>query len=177
VLTVGADEPGGLPRIPVRLDRRTGELRGGRTSYLVAPRTYAVAGTAVAGNGPWRLYRAAAPLRVESVAEGVAPDGWMGRSASYTVYAGQGPAPARVRVLLSRRAWGGPDVPGHVRVALGGVVRTGVIHSSEVLRFTLPAPPPPFRVRVRIRPTFSPHDFGFPDERHLGARPVFRLLP
>jgi hypothetical protein len=177
VLTVGADEPGGLPRVPVRLDRLTGELRGGRTSYLVAPRTYAVAGTAIAGNGPWRIYRAAAPLRVESVAEGVAPDGWMGRSATYTAYAGPGPAPAQVRVLLSRRAWGGPDVPGHVRVALGGVVRTGVIHSSEVLRFTLPAPRPPFRVRVTIRPTFSPHDFGFPDERHLGARPVFRLLP
>jgi hypothetical protein len=177
VVAVDAEEPGGLPRMPVRLDGRTGELAGARAAYVVAPRTYAVAGSAVASNGPWRLYRAGFPLRLDSVVDGVASDGWMGGAATYTVYAGPGRAPERVRVLLSRRAWGGPDVPGHVRVTAGGVVRTGVIHSSKVLRFTLPAPTPPFRIRVTIRPTFSPHDFGFPDERRLGARPVFRLLP
>jgi hypothetical protein len=176
VLAVGATEPGGLPGVPGRLDRRTGRLAGARASYVVAPATYVVAGTVVAGNGPWLLYRANSPLRLVSVAEGVAPDVWMGSSATYTVYDGPGRAPARVKVLLSRKAWGGPDVPGHVRVAVGGVVRRGVIHSLEVLRFVLPVPPRPFRVHVTVRPTFSPHDFGLPDQRHLGARPVFRLL-
>jgi hypothetical protein len=177
VLALDPGEPGGLPRTPVRLDRRTGRLGRAGGDYIVAPKTYVVAGAPIAENGPWRLYRAGSPLRLDSVVQGVAPDGWMGRSATYMVYAGPGRGPSRLRVLLSRKAWGGPDVPGHVRVALGPVVRTGVIHSSQVLRFTLPAPARPFRVRVTIRPTFSPHDFGLPDQRQLGARPVFRLLP
>jgi hypothetical protein len=144
---------------------------------MVVPSTYALAGALVGSNGPWRLYRAGSPARLQRVVDGVDPDGWMGGSASYTVYGGPGRTPAQVSVLLSRRAWGGPDVPGHVRVSVGGVVRRGVIHSSGVLRFVLPVPARPFRVRVTIQPTFSPHDFGLPDQRQLGARPVFRLIP
>ena len=177
VVAVGDDEPGGLPRVSARVDRRTGELRGASGGYIVAPSTYTLAGRFVGSNGVWRIDRASTPPRLETVIDGVDPDGWMGGSASYTVYAGSGRAPARVSILLSRRAWGGPDVPGHVRVSVGGAVRRGVIHSSGVLRFVLPAPAPPFRVNVTIRPTFSPHDFGFADQRQLGARPLFRLLP
>jgi hypothetical protein len=52
----------------------------------------------------------------------------------------------------------------------------GVLHSSAELRFFVRAPARPFRVRISIRPTFSPADFGFGDQRQLGARPGFRLL-
>jgi hypothetical protein len=185
VIALGDDEPGGLPRVPLRLDRDTGELAGavGGTEYVIAPRGFVVAGAPVARQGFWRLYRSAAPLRLTSVLEGVDPDGWMGSKSVYTAYRGPGRAPRYVEILLSRHAWGGPDVPGHVRVDVRRVgasrpaaVRVGVLHSSAELRFFVRAPARPFRVRISIRPTFSPADFGFGDQRQLGARPGFRLL-
>jgi hypothetical protein len=38
-------------------------------------------------------------------------------------------------------------------------------------------PPSPVRVVVRIAPTFSPAQFGLPDERQLGAQVSFRFEP
>jgi hypothetical protein len=185
VIALGDDEPGGLPRVPVRLDRDTGELAGavGGSRYVVAPRGFVVAGAPVARQGFWRLYRSSAPLRLTSVLAGVDPDGWMGSKAVYTAFRGPGRAPRYVEIHLSRHAWGGPDVPGHVRVDVRHIgasrpaaIRVGVLHSSAELRFFVRAPARPFRIRISIRPTFSPADFGFGDQRQLGARPSFRLL-
>jgi hypothetical protein len=123
------------------------------------------------------------PLRLESALQGAAQDGWMGSAAVYTAYGPQRRPPRAVEIVLSRHNWGGPDVPGHVRVAVRPIgaarpaaVRTGVLHSSKELRYVVPAPRPPFRVRISIEPTFSPADFGLPDQRQLGAIPSFRLL-
>jgi hypothetical protein len=37
----------------------------------------------------------------------------------------------------------------------------------------IPTPKPPFRVEVRISPTFSPSDYGQSDRRELGAQVAF----
>jgi hypothetical protein len=186
VLALDGSEPGGLPRVGVSLGERTGEIGSGLGGppYVVVPNGVVVVGQLRATRGPWQLYRVDPPLRLESVLEGVAPDGWMGSDAVYTAYgAAEGP-PSTVEIVLSRRAWAGPDVPGNVRIDLTplagparqAVSRTGIVHSLGELRFVLPAPAPPFRVRVSVEPTFSPSDFGYPDVRELGAMPFFRLL-
>jgi hypothetical protein len=185
VLALDGSEPGGLPRVHVSLNERTGELgtgvRGPR--YVVVPHGLVVSGQRRATRGPWQLYRVDSPLRLQSVIEGVSPDGWMGREAVYTVYGAAEGAPSSVEVVLSRRAWGGPDVPGEVRIDVSPLLgssrpttsRTGVIHSAGELRFVLRAPALPFRVRLSVDPTFSPSDFGYPDDRELGAIPSVRL--
>ena len=184
VLRLDAVEPGGLPNAAVSLDRTTGRVEGSESAprFVVAPKDLVVEGRLLGERGPWRLYRAAVPLRLESSLQGVAQDGWMGAAAVYTVYRGHRD-PRTVEIVLSRRNWGGQDVPGRVRVVVGSVgaarraaVLTGVLHSSEALRYVVPAPRTPFRIRVTVEPTFSPADFGFPDERQLGAIPSFRLL-
>jgi hypothetical protein len=167
VLALDGGEPGGLRRTVVAVDERTGQLspRVDAPRYVVTRGNVVVAGRREAERGPWRLYRVEPPLRLESVVEGVEPDGWMGREATYTAY---GPT-SSVEVVVSRRAWSGPDVPGHVRIQAGSMHRTGVLHSLGALRFVVLVPTRPFRLRVTVEPTFSPAQFGYPDTRQLGA--------
>jgi hypothetical protein len=109
----------------------------------------------------------------------------MGADAAYSRYVTS--SRGRLEVTLSRTAWGGPDVPGHVRIVLlplRGVgtgrplaSRTWEIHSGGTRVFSLPTPRRFFRVAVHIEPTFSPSQFGEPDTRHLGAQVVFRYRP
>jgi hypothetical protein len=185
VLALDAGETGGLPRTRVSLNPNTGALtsRARDPRYVVNSRALAVDGDRLAAHGPWSLYRARQPLRLESSVAGIEPDGWMGSTALYTAYRTPGPAPSAVEIVLSRKAWGGADVPGHVAVmvwSLGShppVARpAGVLHSSGELRLVVPAPTRPFRVRISIQPTFSPARFGSADKRELTAIPTFRLV-
>jgi hypothetical protein len=135
------------------------------------------------------LYRIRPPLRLAHAVEGVYGDGWMSADASYAGYASGSRPVRRMRVVVSRAAWRGPDVPGNVRVRSGKLAqtetgaatmgeslaeRTGVIHSKQALDFTVPVPPPPFRIEVHVDPTFSPSQFGERDVRQLGAQVSFR---
>ena len=96
-------------------------------------------------------------------------------------------------VRLGRWAWGGPDKPGRVLIRVGTLVkgadkqphigevtatRRWTIHSLSRATFVIPAPPPPFRVEVTVRPTFSPSDYeGESDRRELGAQVGYLFIP
>jgi hypothetical protein len=103
----------------------------------------------------------------------------MGSTAAYARFGGE--RARRVRVTLSREAWGGKDVPGNValRVVTDGRVsatRRLVLHRLQRRTLTVPVPPPPFRIEVSVSPTFSPARFGFADTRELGAQVTFQPL-
>jgi hypothetical protein len=186
VYNLGSPEPVGFLETTLKPDYRTGRLVAvGRTvpaRYIVAANGYEIAGSVVARHPPYVLYRIARPLRLGSSMQGVYGDGWTGADAVYRRYAAPGGRGGIVRLTLSRAGWGGPDVPGHVRIEvleLRGAhaklrtTRRWVIHSRRTRMFNLPTPRPPFEVSVRVQPTFSPSKFGLPDTRQLGAQATF----
>lgn len=163
--------------------------------YVVAERGIDVDGAVVARpprSGRWTVYRLRGPLRLAHSRTGIYPDGWMGAESAYNRYATPGNRPGFVAVELSRAAWRGPDKPGRVTVSVGPLVKgadkqphlgraTAVrrlfLHSGMARRLVIPAPAPPFRVEVRVSPTFSPADYpGSSDRRRLGAQVGFRFL-
>jgi hypothetical protein len=142
----------------------------------------------------WRLIRVAEPLRLRSSVTGVFTDGWMGAASAYTRYSTEGNHTGRVRVVISRKGWGGPDKPGHVTIAIGKIVigndnqptigiptavRHLVIHSKQEKEVVLQAPGPRFRVEVTVDPTFVPQVLApnVIDNRHLGALVDYAFLP
>jgi hypothetical protein len=99
-----------------------------------------------------------------------------------------------MRVVISRKGWGGPDKEGHVTVAIGPIVigndnqpRIGkvtavkrlTIHSKQEQTVFLPAPGPRFRVEITIDPTFVPQELApnVIDNRELGALVNYEFLP
>jgi hypothetical protein len=149
-----------------------------------------------AGGGleKWRLVKVAPPLRLRGSVVGVFADGWTGAFSAYTRYSTQGNRAGRIRVVVSRAAWGGPDKPGHVTVAIGPMivgddkqphlgkpteVKRFDIHSKKEIPVVLNAPGPRFRVEVTITPTFAPIELS-PDQsdrRQLGAKVSYVFLP
>ena len=142
----------------------------------------------------WRLVEIAPPLRLDSFVTGLYADGWAGASSAYTHF-GRGRDSGRLRVVVSRREWGGPDKFGHVTVKLGPIVigddnqphvgepalvRRFEIHSKGEMRLVLPTPGPRFRVEVTITPTFRPRELSpqtTSDNRDLGAKISYAFLP
>jgi hypothetical protein len=194
VYTFGPQEPVGLPESGVSVNAATGrltaadpaverELRATR-DFVSDPSTH-IASARSAVNGPLAFYAATPPPRIASSSSGIAADGWMSSDATYTSFAGGGRG--RVAVVLSRAAWRGPDVPGHVEVtvarrresSLGKPIatRTFTIHSGKTRKLLLPAPAGPYTVSVHIAPTFSPSQFGQGDTRQLGATVYFAPVP
>jgi hypothetical protein len=149
-----------------------------------------------AGGGleKWRLVKADLPLRLRGAATGVFSDGWTGSFSAYTRYSTEGNRAGRMRVIVSRVPWGGPNKTGHVTVAIGPSVigadkqphlgkPTEVkhfdIHSREERVLLFRAPGPRFRVEVTITPTFVPRELS-PDQsdnRRLGAKVSYVFLP
>ena len=182
VYNLGVPEPaGGLPDRTGTYDPARGlfTLAGtGDVRYVVVESDVKLAGKMVAQHGRLALYRLHTPIRLVNSTSGIYGDGWMGADASYTRYAAD--PPSTIRVSLSRSAWSGPDVPGHVKIT---VMRAGssqpfatrrwVVHSSRRKRFVLPTPAGSYTVLVHIAPTFSPAQFGEPDTRQLGAQVEF----
>jgi hypothetical protein len=186
VYILGKGEPGGLPHTSVTIDPLDGDVDGSGTrpvpSYFVAPRTYAIAGHVVARQAYWVLYRTRAPVRLASRVEGVAPDGWIGRRASDTVYRASRTSSSRMTLRVSRSSWGGPDRPSSVLIEARALQtgrllakRAWVVHSLGTKTFHLGRLPEPYRVSVSVPRTFSPADFGLADQRQLGAQVTFYL--
>ena len=175
--------------------------------YVVTDPGVDVVGTVVATHNhknaastiPWRLVKISQPLRLAHAQTGIEPDGWVvspdgvkPAKAAYSQFVVNRPGFAKV--IISRRGWGGTDVPGLVTIKLGKLVkgkdkqpglgqvletRRFWIHSREQRTFLLPAPRGPFRVQVTVSPTFvqSQLDPRIGDVRHLGAQVGFGFLP
>ncbi|CAN5172277.1 hypothetical protein BH18ACT12_BH18ACT12_22080 [soil metagenome] len=171
--------------------------------YVVQETGIEVVGTEVARHlpnagghlEPWRLVQVEPPLRLRGAVSGVFPDGWAGAASSYTRYSTEGDRAGRIRVVVSRKDWGGPDKAGHVTVQLGpivigddkqphvgepAVVKRFDIHSKGERILVLKAPGPRFRVEVTIDPTFAPIELSpqtTSDNRQLGAVVRYVFLP
>jgi hypothetical protein len=159
---------------PAAADPRTGALGPSTASRYGLAAGFEPAGRPL-GRG---LFELAAPLALASSLSGVYADGWSGADAVYRRFSGSGPA--SIRITVSRRSWGGKDVPGHVSIVAapigGGATarRDVVIHAARELEVELPAPAPPFEVDVHVEPTFSPAKLGGGgDTRQLGAQLAF----
>jgi hypothetical protein len=61
---------------------------------------------------------------------------------------------------------------GHVTDVQRWTLRIG-----SAKRFVLRTPRPPFRVEVRIAPTYSPQSYGESDQRQLGGQVGFSFSP
>jgi hypothetical protein len=188
VYDLGQSEGQALPALPASADPRTGRIALGSPTtprYVVAPSTVKLVGRPIAATSSLVLYKLKPPVQLGETVDGIYPDRWMSSDAGLTRYVAYG---KNIRVTVSRAAWRGPDVPGTVRIdarpaAFGAdgapilgkptAVRTWTIHSGAQKTFTLPAPPPPYRVALHIEPTFSPAQFGLPDMRQLGAQVDF----
>ena len=164
--------------------------------YVLAERGVDVDGELVGrppNTGRWFVYRLDGPLRLAHAETGVFTDGWMGAQSAYNQYASPAGKGGNMVVRLGRWAWGGPDKPGRVLIRVGTLVkgadkqphigevtatRRWTIHSLSRATFVIPAPAPPFRVEVTVRPTFSPSDYeGESDRRELGAQVGYLIIP
>jgi hypothetical protein len=141
------------------------------------------------GTRYWRVYEIDPPLRLADAALGIDDDGWAGEESAYSRFVTSGNQPGYAVVTLSRQAWGGesPESRVVVRVgtlvlknkqpAMGEVTQTvrSTIGSNGFRRFSIPAPPPPFRVEVRISPTFVPAEIdpNSSELREFGAQVSF----
>jgi hypothetical protein len=187
VYNLSTPEPAGGPETPAQVSSVNGVIVSKVTGkpvqarYAVSNLAFGLAGRLIAARPPFALYRTAGPLRVAEARSGIYGDGWSGADASYTRYVPT--TRGRVRVVLSRALWRGPDVPGQVRVQLVPTAGPGAgrplvtkrwtLHSGGGHTFTLQAPDRPFVVTVHVSPTFSPSQFGQPDTRQLGAQVQF----
>jgi hypothetical protein len=191
IYDLGPGEICNLPETSSAIEVDTGQVdppAAKGVDYAVIDRRAVFPGDQVALGGPSEyplaLYRIKRPLRVGSTTDGVSSDGWMGQNAAFSVFGSRGNRPLKVSVTLGRAGWGGPDVPGHVRIVVGKPsaasgklvkvyeVRRWIVHSLEQRTFTFDARPP-VRVEVHIQPTFSPSQFGLSDTRQLGAQVSF----
>jgi hypothetical protein len=194
VYTFGTAEPVGLPESVVSVNPANGALTTAgvaaqreleTTRDLVSDSGTQLASTESEVHGPFALYAVKPPPRIASSSSGIYGDGWMSSDAAFTNFAGG--SRGHVAVILSRAAWRGPDVPGHVKVtvarrrgsSLGKPIATRAftIHSGKTRKLLLPAPAGPYTVSVHIAPTFSPSHFGQSDTRQLGATVYFAPVP
>ena len=164
---------------------------------VVAVHTHTNGGSTI----PWRLVKIAQPLRLAHAQTGIEPDGWIvspdgvkPAKAAYSQFVTPGKRRGYARVVVTRRGWGGTDVPGRVTIKLGTLVKGKDkqpalgkvlavhrfwIHSRESKQFYIPAPRGPFRAEVTVSPTFvqSTLDPRIGDTRHLGAQVGFGWVP
>ncbi|MBA3382492.1 MAG: hypothetical protein H0T97_11625 [Actinobacteria bacterium] len=126
------------------------------------------------------------PLKLASGTTGLYIDGWMGDMAAYTRYDVSSDGIGLAYVKLSRERWCPHDKPGKATVRIGPVgigedqqpaiaevtqTKTGIVHACEAIGFSFAPPPVPWRIEVKIEPTFAPHelDVNRSDTRELGA--------
>jgi hypothetical protein len=191
VWSLDGTAPGPGARTTPNLEKPDGTLTDPGTAYVLTTPGVDVVGRRQGDTvGGYSLYPLDEQLRLRTAQTGIEPDGWMGGTASYSLYDVPVGRAGEVRISLSRAGWCGKDVRSEISIELGPVgissedqpeIRnvtqeaSGVIHSCEVKTFVLPTPPLPWRVDVTIDPTFSPGklDPSLSDFRELGAQPGF----
>ena len=172
----------------------------GTVDYALVEQGIVLDGTVVARppqTGRWVLYRVRQPLRYASNETGIFSDGQTGcdlapcraAESAYNRFSTPGGRPGYMIVDVSRlSACGAPVPPAGARVTIGTLiegkdkepqigrvtaVRRWTLRIGTARRFVLPTPKPPFRVEVRIAPTYSPTSYGETDERQLGGQVSF----
>jgi hypothetical protein len=189
VWTLDSTAPGYFATITPDLQGTRGELipQPKGIDYVVAEQGVNVVGDVVARAQTWTLVKVRKPLRLEQAVSGLYYDGWTAETSSYTQFFTRGDRRGFVTVSASRENWKAPSKQATVSVRVGPLglkaeqpvlarvtgERTEKIVSGKRLRFVLRTPPPPFRVEVRVTPTFSPEDYGYTDQRDLGAQVRF----
>ena len=140
----------------------------------------------------WRLLELARPNRVRSMCTGLFADGWTGAAdGAYFRFAGG--KPGWLRILVSRRNWGGPSDPSPVHLLVGNLVINAnqqpilghitktvdlTIDSAQTKVCWLPTPSARFAAHIVVDKKFVPHDV-FPrsgDIRTLGAETSFAFF-
>ena len=195
VWSLDGTAPGPGPTATPNIDGVDGHLQQqrGELKYVVADTGIDVVGKTVATGiylaagqpTPWNLVRIDYPVRLLHAQQGIFSDGWMASDASYTQFSATGGRAGYATVVVSRKAWGGTDVPGHVTIRVGGLgirnvkpflasvsaVRRWTVHSHGCREFVIPAVTPPLRIEIHITPTFVPNklDPSLGDRRNLGA--------
>ena len=203
VWSTDGSAPGPGPTLtPDLVNARTGAITPADVEYVVADPGIDLVGRMVerhrhfAAGTPtyWRLFKIEPPLRLQNSARGVYQDGWSGPLSDYSQFSTPGNSRGFAVVTVSRRAWGGKDKPGHVVIDVGtlklghdkqptlGSVTTScrfTINRLEERTFLLATPKPPFHVRVRVSPTFSPRELDrrLSDDREFGAQVQFSFSP
>ena len=203
VWSTDGSAPGPGPVLtPDLLDAATGEITPADVRYVVADPGIELIGDIVdehthyAAGTPtkWRLFEVELPLRLQNSTRGVFQDSWAGPLSDYSQFTTPGDRAGFAVVTVSRRAWGGLDEPGRVTIRVGALRRGKDkqpalgrvtarcrfrINRLEHRVFLLPAPPPPFHVRVEVTPGFVPRELdpSHPDTRELGAQVGFSFSP
>jgi hypothetical protein len=160
---------------PQAADPATGTLPVADRPRAVLAAGVDVAGTVVARSVLGPVVDVHGPLRIAESVQGLYADGWSGSDVTYRRFSGRA---RTLRVLVSRRAWGGPEAPGAVSLVSSPIDgpatarRDVVVHSGKEVAVDLPVPPAPFEVDVHLD-TFSPSSFGQSDTRRLGAQLSF----
>jgi hypothetical protein len=141
----------------------------------------------------WRLIRLTSPNRLQAMCTGIYPDGWTG-AADSSYFRFSGARGGWLRVVVSRRDWGGPTGPSPVHVqiaglridetrqpALAGVTRQvdGTIDSNQTKVVWVRTPGDRFAVHVVVDRKFIPRDSdpNSSDGRVLGAEVTYRFFP
>jgi hypothetical protein len=140
----------------------------------------------------WYLVRLTQPNRLRAMCTGIYPDGWTGAGDS-TYFRFSGGDHGWLRVVVSRRDWGGPTGPSpvHIQVAkmtindneqpvLAAVQQQmdGTIDSSQTKVVWVRAPDERFAVHVIVDHKFIPADIdsSSQDRRMLGAEVSYRYF-
>jgi hypothetical protein len=194
VYTLGPADPA-LTASGATFDLVTGRIvpqPGGPSSpirYAVIPTIFKLAGRVLAQQGQLALYRVNSPMQLTSTIGGVYADNWMSSFAALTHYA----TPRRrgwLHVRVSREGWGGPSPPGKLTIQLGPLVAVGgqpgigkpatsktwTVRSGKAENFVFRTPDIPYRLELKVEPTFSPASYGAADARQLGAQVWIRPI-
>jgi hypothetical protein len=195
-----APGPGPVETPNTAADGRLYPVPPGNVDYVLVEPGIDMNGTIVGRppqTGRWFLYRVRRPLRYAFNETGIFADGQTGCStapcpeadSAYNRFSTPGGKAGYAVVDVSRAsACGAPVGPAGVKVTIGTLiegtdkqphigrvtkVETWTLRIGSTRRFVLPTPPPPFRVEVRIAPTYAPLNFGGSDQRLLGGQVGF----
>jgi hypothetical protein len=195
VWSIDGSAPGPGPILTPDLKKASGVLTPSpETDWAVTANGVVLQGKQTFSIGNTYVYKLDGPLKVRYAQDGVYSDGWMGDKSSYSRYDAAELGPSLAKVTLSRSAWcSDKDVPGTVTVRIGptavidkqpGIARVTderrfVIRACEVRPVVFRTPHQPWRIEVKISPTFVPAEVDptQSDRRELGALVGYEVIP
>jgi len=175
--------PAGVPSL-LSADGRLSLL--GDEPYVVADNGISLQAPAVARWNQLVLYKRSGPWRLLDSEQQVYSDGWAPGWSTYTYFRAH--QHGTLRIVLARTGYNGSAPPGHATVTVGSVRVVGqqpqlgrafakrelLVRNNSSQALTVPVRATPFRVVVRITPTFHA---SASDPRDLGAQVLFTFVP